>query len=858
MAINIKCGECQLPYSVAENLLGKSIKCKGCGATILVSAPAAPVAARAVPAKAAPAKPQVAKPVMDDEDDDRPTRSRRKSREDDDEDDAPRGRRGKDEPKKKSSLPLVLGGLFGLVLLAGAAVGGLYAAGMIGKPEPEVTSNPSPAPKPSDDGTDTKIPPVTQPVTPVDPGTTVRPIDLPVGPVGTPTLPIGPKPKTVVASGMTREQLMRGDMDEATTEMVARATVLFEGEGTNGERWTGSGWFGFEPGLVITNAHVLSMKAPDSKPPAKLTINMYRPDPNNKARVSHYRTIPHSRIQILGVDRHNDLAVLRISNEADLPTPLKIRPSAELRPRQGLTTFGFPLGYDVASATNVKNIRDVEMSVRPTAVTSFRFDDLGRPKLVQTEGGQNQGNSGGPIVDAEGYVCAVVVRGIYQGTARTALSMSVPTEYIFGLLAGRLDEVEFDTAYKKDGMIRIPIVAKCLDPMKRLQSVSLDYWVGDATGTTRTPGLKKPDPAPSDTAHQTIALKYDSAKSVATGEIVLPELIPGRAYWSQGSYTNALVSSGYYAPGYRIDLNGSPVDRTPADLFAKYQNGTVRPLELAQSSDLNEYYEGEGETKEERVKVVTAVKMKEGVGAGVPSAGSAATLGFQYQSLDIKAQRGAQELQAYPKKVLEILNLAVAKVEARASVNAAGEIIATETNVRGVPNPMLQEYMKALSNEVLETLKVCSIPLPNRKVEALEKWESKRPYRLFMPANVTVEDLGGGAPPAPGGAPGTPKKVEYREFKFEQKLTYTYMGTRERLGTTEAVIRIDGVVTPAAGSRELASGYVKGYANVELATGTVVMADLDSEFEIDSSTKGQKKKVSGISTYKLTRGSSVK
>ena len=868
MAISIQCGECQSPYSVAENLLGKSIKCKNCGAVIPVAAPAAAApAAKPLPAvqpaklipsvpSAKPLPAKAAKPVAvmdsDDEDEDRPAKPVRKAkRNDDDDDDSPRSKKGSGDEKKKSPMMMVLLGLFALVLLGGATVGGLFAVGVIEqeKPVTEVKIDHQPAPN--------NPPPVPNNTTdPAGGNPSVIPGPNPSqsGPISTPKVIETPKPVTPPTSGISRAELMRGDMDEATTETVARATVLFEGEGNNGDRWTGSGWFGFEPGLVITNAHVIGMKAPDSKPPAKLTINLYRPDPNNKARVAYYRTIPHNRIQILGVDRHNDLAILRISNETDLPTPLKIRPSAELRPRQGLTTFGFPLGGNVAGATNAKSIRDVEMSVRPTAVTSFRFDALGRPKLVQTEGGQNQGNSGGPIVDAEGYVCAVVVLGIYQGTSRTQLSMSVPTEYIFGLLAGRLDEVEFDTAYKKDGMIRIPVNAKVLDPMKRLQKVNLDYWVSDSTSEVRTPGIKKPEKAASDTDHQTIPLKYDPVKLIATGEIVVPELTPGRAYWSQGSYTNALIPNGYWAPGYRIDLNGPPVDRVPADLYAKYQNGIVRPIELSNSSDLSEYFEGEGESKEERIKRITTIKMTEGIGAGNASAGSVATLGFKYQSLDIKAQQGNQEMQSAPKNVLEILNAAVTRVQAQASVNKDGEIIAYQTDTRGVPNPTLQVYMKAFSDDVLETLKTCSIPLPNRKVNALEKWESKRTFRLFIAAGVTAEDLGGAAP-QPGGVPRQPK---LREVKYEQKISYTYMGIRQRLGTEEAVIRIDGVVTPAAGSREQASGFIKGYANIELATGTVVLSELDSEFEVDSSSAGQKKKVSGISTYKLSRGSSVK
>src|SRR5437763_1918646 len=53
-------------------------------------------------------------------------------------------------------------------------------------------------------------------------------------------------------------RLMNGMMDDSTLRKVKAATVFIVVEEKNGGG-TGSGWFGLEPGLVFTNAHVIGM-----------------------------------------------------------------------------------------------------------------------------------------------------------------------------------------------------------------------------------------------------------------------------------------------------------------------------------------------------------------------------------------------------------------------------------------------------------------------------------------------------------------------------------------------------------------------------------------------------------------------
>src|SRR5438552_13725162 len=122
MPFPIRCPGCEATLTVAENLVGRTIKCNKCGEMIAVNAPAA---ARA----AAPARPARAAAVLDD--DPRPARPARHRADDDDEDLAPRPRKKAAAPVPaaagKSKAPLIIGLVVGLLVLAGGAAGAYFA-----------------------------------------------------------------------------------------------------------------------------------------------------------------------------------------------------------------------------------------------------------------------------------------------------------------------------------------------------------------------------------------------------------------------------------------------------------------------------------------------------------------------------------------------------------------------------------------------------------------------------------------------------------------------------------------------------------------------------------------------------------
>src|SRR5579872_1917742 len=74
-----------------------------------------------------------------------------------------------------------------------------------------------------------------------------------------------------------------GGLDPAVLKKVKAATVHLEVTLPNGDTVEGSGFFTDEPGVVLTNAHVLGMLDADSRPPVKVTVTVNSGEADSRA-----------------------------------------------------------------------------------------------------------------------------------------------------------------------------------------------------------------------------------------------------------------------------------------------------------------------------------------------------------------------------------------------------------------------------------------------------------------------------------------------------------------------------------------------------------------------------------------------
>jgi serine protease Do len=210
----------------------------------------------------------------------------------------------------------------------------------------------------------------------------------------------------------------------ALTSKVSRAVVQIQvagfwplhkksggdGEGLTAlaeERAIGSGVILDPRGYIVTNAHVVEHAD---------RIRVVLPTP---AGDSAFDTTPEGQIlvaKLVGVDRETDLALLKVEAN-DLPTlPLGIDHPA--RPGELVFAFGSPEG--------------LQNSVTMGVVSSvWRQPDPESPMVyVQTDAPINSGNSGGPLVDLDGYVVGLNTFIMTKSGGSEGLGFAIPASTV--------------------------------------------------------------------------------------------------------------------------------------------------------------------------------------------------------------------------------------------------------------------------------------------------------------------------------------------------------------------------------------------------------------------------------------------
>jgi serine protease Do len=216
-----------------------------------------------------------------------------------------------------------------------------------------------------------------------------------------------------------------GSLTELTSK-VSRAVVQIQvtgfgpahkksGDGGEGtavlaeEHAIGSGVILDPEGYIVTNAHVVERAG---------RIRVVLPAP---AGASAFDTAPEGKAEILvaklvGADHETDLALLKV--EADnLPTlPLGVkRPT---RPGELVFAIGSPEGLQNSKTMGVVS-------------SVWRQPDPESPMVyVQTDAPINSGNSGGPLVDLDGYIVGLNTFIMTKGGGSEGLGFAIPASTI--------------------------------------------------------------------------------------------------------------------------------------------------------------------------------------------------------------------------------------------------------------------------------------------------------------------------------------------------------------------------------------------------------------------------------------------
>ncbi len=578
-----------------------------------------------------------------------------------------------------------------------------------------------------------------------------------------------------------------GRIASATLKKVKQATVHLKVTLPNGQKAEGSGFFGIEPGIILTNAHVLGMFKADSRRPLKVETVI-------GSGAKGERTLT---AKVLGVDTGSDLALLRVEG-ADLPTPLEVGPADGLEETQVVYIFGFPFGSMLGKA----------ITVNTASVSSLRRNDAGTLQRVQVHGGMDPGNSGGPVVDTDGKVVGVAVAIITQ----SQVSFAVPGEAVAAMVAGRVKDMTFGHPFKSGAETKSLVELKLVDPLKKIQKVSLAVWSGkSAKLRTEAP----PQPPTGDPKRR--ELKDLPVKDgVASAEMNLPVLAEGDVYWAQPYYNDGAGKAQRWLPV--LFAARVPVERTPVVLKLNHTPNSKNDLEM---TCVTTYTLRDASGEEHTLSALLKANMLESI-AAVDGRGIAG-VHVTYTKISLGTKIDNQSLPRDRRLQATLPNLFRVKADLR--VDSKGAIVENHLDLAAVPRNA-RELVEGIAAKIQKSFEAVELSLPGELTQPNVAWTGRRDLPI---ETVGDDELG---------------IVDAR---------YTYIGRHKRNGIDEAIVEIKGDVKGNKGNGLNLGGRVQGLALVNLDTNQVIQANVTTYLDLDLTLNGRPGKANGKLEVRLSR-----
>ena len=559
----------------------------------------------------------------------------------------------------------------------------------------------------------------------------------------------------------------KSQIDPVVLKKVKDATVYFRVTLSDGRVLQGSGFFADEPGLIITNAHVIQMLDPESRKPAKIEATI-----NSGAKNS--RTLA---AEVVGVDRGSDLALVRVADKAP-PAGLKFGSTKGLQETQSVYVFGFPFGAQLGE----------EITVNRSSISSLR--KAGENVVsIQLDGGLSPGNSGGPVVDSAGNVVGVAV-SIVRGST---IGSAIPAEHVSRLLNGRIVGSGAEVPYKDGDKMMLPMTFDLIDPLGRLKNVEFQLRAGNP-GSPRPGSLRQPPSLPGDSEKKRYRMPYDK-KLTVTMDVPLPPLGDKQVYWMQPIITDGTGVTRWVA-ATPVPFK-PPLDRRSMTL--KYKP-PVNGKQTGEMSSNGDFRVMTGTAEPQSIGIVLMSAFTETYSDGSPMT-FPMRLTYDRFGLTVKVNNKPIDKSADLRRMLTDIRFAAANIE----MDKDGSMANSKADVARVPRQS-RELISDVSDQILQSIEVLSIPLPDKTLTAKDTWKVQR---TFMIGSAIIS------------------------VPVQSDITYRYLGVQTRDSVEEALIQIEGRVKGRKGDGVDVSGSVKGSAFISPETGQVISADATVKADMD-------------------------
>ena len=171
-----------------------------------------------------------------------------------------------------------------------------------------------------------------------------------------------------------------------------------EGEGVPAQ--TGTGFIWDKAGHIVTNNHVVQGTE-------ELAV-----------RLASGQVL---RARLVGTAPNYDLAVIRVDQTRDLPPPIAIGTSDDLKVGQSVFAIGNPFGLDQSLTTGI--ISALKRHLPTSAGREIA-------NVIQTDAAINPGNSGGPLLDSAGRVIGVNTAILSPSGTSAGIGFAIPIDVV--------------------------------------------------------------------------------------------------------------------------------------------------------------------------------------------------------------------------------------------------------------------------------------------------------------------------------------------------------------------------------------------------------------------------------------------
>jgi putative serine protease PepD len=151
--------------------------------------------------------------------------------------------------------------------------------------------------------------------------------------------------------------------------------------------------------------------------------------------------------RVVGTDPSTDLAVLEVDAPASELFPLSLGDSSKLAVGDSVVAIGSPFGLEQTVTTGIVSALHRQI----TSQNGFAIDDS-----IQTDAAINHGNSGGPLLNAQGKVIGVNAQIESESGGNDGVGFAIPSNTIRSIVSQLVDDGEAEHAFLGIGLQDAP------------------------------------------------------------------------------------------------------------------------------------------------------------------------------------------------------------------------------------------------------------------------------------------------------------------------------------------------------------------------------------------------------------------